>query len=47
MHDASRGKPQSMINTAHPIAVTLGQIVVDSHDVHAFAFQGIKINCQG
>ncbi len=36
--DASYGKPKELIDTAHPLRVAAGQIIVHGHYVNAFAF---------
>ena len=37
------GQPQELMYFAHPLSITLCQIVIDCNDVHALAFQGIQI----
>ena len=37
------GQTQEFMDLSHPLRVTLGQIVVDRNDVHAFAGQGVQI----
>ena len=34
------------VELAHPLAVALGQIVVDGNDVHPFAGQGVQVGGQ-
>ena len=38
---AAHLQPQEFMNSAHPLCVTVCQIVVDRHDVDALTFQGI------
>ena len=47
VHDAANAHAQEAIDLCHPFAVALGQIVVDCHDMHAVAGQGIEIDGQG
>ena len=47
LYDQADGQPQPAVEFAHPLAVALGQIVVDSDHVHAFAGQGIQVGGQG
>ena len=37
------GHTQILIDTTHPLGVTLGQVVVDGNDVHALAGDGIEV----
>ena len=39
-------RPERMVELAHPLCVAFGQIVVDRHEMSAFAFEGIEINRQ-
>ena len=47
LHDQTNGQPQPAVELAHPLAVALGQIVVDGNDVHPFAGQGVQVGGQG
>ena len=40
--DAVHGQAVEHIQRAHPLGVTLGQVVVDGHHVHAFAREGVQ-----
>ena len=46
MNNASYSKAQESIYLSHPLRVTLCQVVVDGYNVHAFAFQRVKIRRQ-
>ena len=45
--DAVNGQSEEVIQRAHPFRVTLCQIIVDGHDMHSAASEGVKINRQG
>ena len=47
LHDQTDSQPQPAIELAHPLAVALGQIVVDGNNVHPFAGQGVQVGGQG
>ena len=40
------GQAEEAVNLPHPFGVAFGQIIVDSHDVHALAFNRIQIGGQ-
>ncbi len=44
MHDDADAHPEEIVNLAHPVGVAAGEIIVDRHDVHAFARQRIEID---
>ena len=50
-HDAvdhqTHGEAHEAVHLAHPLGVTLGQIVVDGDDVDALARQGVQIGREG
>ncbi len=46
MLNDARGQAQRMIELRHPLGVALGQVVVDGHEMDAFAFQGIEVDRQ-
>ncbi len=46
VYNHAHAKAQILIDFSHPVAVTLGEIVVDRYDMHAFAGQGIQIGRQ-
>ena len=35
------------MDAAHPLGISVGQIVVDGDDMHAFAFEGIEVSGKG
>ena len=43
----AHAQTQEVVQTPHPLGVTLSQVIVDGHDVHAVAAQGIQIDRQG
>ena len=45
--DKPHGETQKAVHLAHPLAVALGQIVVDGDDVHAFAGEGVEVGGEG
>ena len=45
--DAAHAQPQKPVDLAHPIAVALGQVVIDRHHMHAFAGQRVEICGKG
>ena len=45
-HKAHR-EAQELIHLAHPLAVALGEVIVDGDDVHALARQGVEVGRQG
>ena len=47
LHDEADRQAQPAVELAHPLAVALGQIVVDGDDVDAFAGQGVQVGGQG
>ena len=46
VHDQAHGEAHELVDLAHPLAVAAGQVVVDGHDVHAFAGQGVEVGGQ-
>ena len=44
--DHAHGEAQEAVDRAHPLGVTLCQVVVDGDDVDAFAFKGIEVACR-
>ena len=47
MDDEANGQAQKAVDLAHPLAVTLGQIVVDGDDMDTVAGQRVQIGGQG
>ena len=45
--DEAHLEPQEAVDLAHPLAVALGQIVVDGDDMHALPRQGVEVGGQG
>ena len=45
--DQAHRQAQKAVDLAHPLAVALGQVVVDGDDVHALAGQGVEVGGQG
>ena len=43
LHDQADTQAQPAVEFAHPLAVALGQIIVDGDDVDAFAGQGVQV----
>ena len=43
----AHGEAQEAVDLAHPLAVALGQVVVDGDDVHALSRQGVEVGGQG
>ncbi len=46
MDDDADREAEEAVNLAHPFRVAPRQVVVDGHDVHAFAFEGIQVHRQ-
>ncbi len=46
VHDAADGKPQELVDGAHPGGVALGEIVVDGNDMDAAAGERVEIDGQ-
>ena len=44
--NAANCQPQESVQFAHPLHVTLSQVIIDGDDVNAFAFQRIQISRQ-
>ncbi len=44
--DEADGEAEEFIDTAHPLGVAAGQVVVDGNDVHAFAAERIEVDGQ-
>ena len=47
MDDQAHGKAHEAVDLAHPLGVTLGQVVVDGDDVNALTGQRVQIGRQG
>ena len=47
LYDQANGQPQPAVELAHPLAVALGQIVVNGNNVHPLAGQGVQVGGQG
>ena len=47
MDDEAHLQTQEAVDLAHPLGVTLGQVVVDGDDVDALARQGVEIGGKG
>ena len=47
VNDQAHGQAQEAVELAHPLAVALGQVVVDRDDVDAFAGEGVEVGGQG
>ena len=45
--DQAHRQPQPAVQLAHPLAVALGQVVVDGDHVHPFAAEGVQVGGQG
>ena len=45
--DAPGAEPQEPVHAAHQVGLVLGQVVVDRHDVHAVASEGIEVRRSG
>ena len=45
--DQAHGQAHEAVDLAHPLAVALGQVVVDGDDVDALAGQGVEVGGQG
>ena len=43
----AHGEAQEAVDLAHPVAVALGQVVVDGDDVHPFPGQGVEVGGEG
>ena len=46
VHDAADAQPEKLVDGTHPLAVALGKVVVDGHDVHAAPGQRVEVNRQ-
>jgi hypothetical protein len=44
VNDDARGQAEETVNTAHPLGVAAGEVVVDGDDMHAPAGQRIEID---
>ena len=47
LHDQADTQTQPAVEFSHPLAVALGQIIVDGDDVDAFAGQSVQVGGQG
>ena len=47
MHDDADAHAEKAVNLSHPLGVAAGEIIVDRHDVDAFAGKRVQIDCQG
>ena len=47
LHDQANRQAQPAVKLAHPLAVALGEVVIDSNDVDALAGQRIQVGGQG
>ncbi len=47
MLDAAHGEAQEAEQAAHPVAVALGQVVVDRDHVDALAVEGVQVGSEG
>ncbi len=47
VHDDADRHAEELVDTAHPLGVALGQIIVDRDHVHALAFERIQVAGQG
>ncbi len=45
--DAADRQAEEAVDLAHPVGVAAGQVVVDGHDVHAPAGQGVQVDRHG
>ena len=43
MNNKPNGESEKVIKLAHPLAVTLGKVIVNRNDVNALACKGVKI----
>ena len=46
MNDAADAKPEKLVDGTHPLAVSLGEVVIDGHEVHTAPGQGVQVNRQ-
>ncbi len=46
VHDHADGEAEELVDLAHPLGVAPGEIVVDRHDMHAEAGEGVEIDGQ-
>ena len=44
IQDHAYRQPQSLVNLAHPLRVTVRQVVVHRHDMDALSFQGVQVS---
>ena len=42
----AHSQSQKLMDLAHPLRITLGQIIIDRHHMYALAFQGVQISRQ-
>ena len=47
LHDEAHGQAQPAVKLAHPLAVALGQVIVDGNDMHTLAGQSVQVGGQG
>ena len=47
MHNHAHGHAEEAENAAHVLALELGQIIVDGHDMHAFAGERVEVSRHG
>ena len=47
VHDDAGGQAEEAVDLAHPFGVALGEVVVDGHDVHAAAGNGVEVDRRG
>ncbi len=45
--DAGHAYPQSAVNGTHPVAIPLGQIIIDGNQMAALSCEGIEVERQG
>ena len=43
VHDDADRQAQELVDTAHPLGVALGQVIVDGDDVDAFSFERVQV----
>ena len=41
--EQTHAETHEAINLSHPLAIALGKVIVDGHDVYALAFKGIEV----
>ena len=46
VNDTADAKPEKLIDGTHPLAVPLGEVVIDCHEVNTAPGQGVKVNRQ-